>query len=66
MTFEYDNLADVDELFRDAIVYCHVRIMKLIIKMEKTPNDPLDQQMFDYYNSKIAAYEKMSATLNNC
>jgi hypothetical protein len=65
VTFEYDNLTYVDELFHDAIVYCHVRIMKLIIKMNKTPDDPLDQQMLDYYNSKITAYEKMAATLSN-
>jgi len=37
----------------------------LSIKMNKTPDDPLDQQMLDYYNSKITAYEKMAATLSN-
>lgn len=65
VTIEYDDSDLLGCMFRDAISHCLMMKMELLVKMQKEKDTAtekeklLDNHMEEFYDEKIAAYEKM-------
>ena len=68
ITIECDDPDMLGQMFQDAIVQCHLSKMREMTQEahkrgEARGNADLHQIMLDFYDKKVAAYEKMRDTI---
>jgi len=69
VTIEYDDSELLGCMFQDAISHCLMMKMELLVKMRREKETAtekeklLDEHMQNFYDEKIAAYEKMKSSM---